>query len=316
MLLSRVADSLYWISRYLERAEHTARLVDVAVDSGLGRASSFSGSAVERLYQSIGLEAASQDVSTLAGSALFEPANRSSVVACVMAARENARQVREEISSAMWEQLNALFLRVKQMREEGSWGARTHHVSRTIIDGVRLFKGITDGTMGHGEGWQYLQVGRFLERSSATASLLTLFVPEGTGPASMPEPRDQVEWVTLLQSCSALEAYCRYNTADVRAGRVTEFLLLNPEFPRSVRFSAVRLEGALRTLASYSTRTGGRAERLAGRLRASLEYAQVDEILSDDPQSYLVNISRQCSQIHSAVQQRYVAYPIESALPA
>ena len=117
-------------------------------------------------------------------------------------------------------------------------------------------------------------------------------------------------------SCSALEAYCRYYTADVRAERVTEFLLLNPEFPRSVRFSAVRLEAALRTLAGYSARTGGRAERLAGRLRASLEYAQVDEILSDDPQAYLLNINRQCSQIHAAVHQSYVSYPIESALPA
>jgi uncharacterized alpha-E superfamily protein len=170
--------------------------------------------------------------------------------------------------------------------------------------------------MSHGEGWQYLQVGHYLERSSATASLLMLFVPGGTGSPNMPEPRDQVEWVTLLESCSAHEAYCRYYTADVRAGRVTEFLLLNPEFPRSVRFSAVRLEAALRSLAGYSARTAGRAERLAGRLRASLEYAQVDEILSDDPQTYLTNISRQCSQIHTAVYQSYVAYPIESALPA
>ncbi len=216
----------------------------------------------------------------------------------------------------MWEQLNALYLRVRQMRDEGSWSARTHHSSRAIIDGVRLFKGITNGTMSHGEGWQYLQVGHYLERSNATASLLTLFVPEGTGAASMAEPRDQVEWVTLLESCSALEAYCRYYTADVRAGRVTEFLLLNSEFPRSVRFSAVRLEAALRTLAGYSARTAGRAERLAGRLRASLEYAQVDEILNDDPQAYLTNISRQCSQIHAAVHQSYVSYPIESALPA
>jgi len=315
MLLSRVADALYWISRYLERAEHSARLVAVAVDQGLGRAP-IAGSAVERLYQSIGLESGSQDLSALAGGALFDLTNRNSVASCVTAARENARQVREEISSAMWEQLNALFLRTKQTREEGSWGARIHHVSRTIIDGVRLFKGITNGTMSHGEGWQYLQVGHYLERSNATASLLTLFVPEGTGSMNMPEPRDQVEWVTLLESCSALEAYCRYYTADVRAGRVTEFLLLNPEFPRSVRFSAVQLEGALRQLARYSTRTGGRAERLAGRLRASLEYAQVDEILNDDPQAYLTNISRQCSQIHSAVHQSYVSYSIESALPA
>jgi uncharacterized alpha-E superfamily protein len=317
MLLSRVADSLYWISRYLERAEHTARLVDVAVDHGLGRASSFEGSAVERLYNSVGLDSAAQDVSALAGVALFDLANRNSVASCVAAARDNARQVREEISSAMWEQLNELYLRVKQMREEGSWAARTHYVCRAVVDGVRLFQGATDGTMGHGEGWQYLQVGRFLERSGTTASLLTLFVPGGQGSADMAEPRDQVEWVALLQACSALEAYCRYNTADVRAERVTEFLLLNPEFPRSVRFAAVRLEAALRALAGYSTRgAGARAQRLAGRLRASLEYAQVDEILTDGPHPYLASISRQCAQIHAAVHQGYVAYPIESALPA
>jgi len=317
MLLSRVADSLYWIGRYLERAEHTARLVDVAVDHGLGRTASLQGSAIGRLYASVGIDASSEDTVALAGTALFDPAHHNSVAACVTAARENARQVREEISSAMWQQLNELYLRMKQMREDGSWGARTHYVARAVIDGGRLFTGATDATMGHGEGWQYLQVGRFLERSGTTASLLALFVPDGRGPATMPEPRDQIEWVTLLQSCSALEAYCRYYTADVRAERVTEFLLLNPEFPQSVRFAAVRLEAALRSLAGYSRRGEvGRVERLAGRLRASLEYAQVDEILSDGPDAYLTNISRQCSQIHSALYQSFVAYPIESALPA
>ena len=317
MLLSRVADSLYWMGRYLERAEHTARLAEVAVDHGLGRGAALQGSGVERLYRAVGLDVTAREASAMAGAVLFDVSNPNSVASCVTAARENARQVREEISSTMWQQLNELFLRVKQMREEGSWSARTHYVSRAVVDGVRLFKGVTDGTMNHGEGWQYLQVGRFLERSGATASLLTLFVPGGEASTTMPEPRDQVEWVALLQSCTALEAYCHYYTADVRAERVTEFLLLNAEFPKSVRFAAVRLEGALRTLAGYSTRgADGRAERLAGRLRSSLEYAQVDEILNDGPQAYLSGISRQCAQIHSALNQSYVSYPIESALPA
>ncbi len=305
MLLSRVADSLYWISRYLERAEHTARLVDVAVDSGLGRASSFSGSAVERLYQSIGLAAASQDVSTLAGSALFELANRSSVVACVMAARENARQVREEISSAMWEQLNALFLRVQQMREEGAWGARTHHVSRTIIDGVRLFKGITDGTMGHGEGWQYLQVGRFLERSSATASLLDPVRPRGNGTGEH-APNRATRWSG--SRCCGRAPRSRRIAATTRRMCAPDAspssCCSTPSFRARSASAAVRLEGALRTLASYSARhrrdePNGWRDGCAHRSST----AQVDEILSDDPQAYLVNISRQCSQIHRAVQQ-------------
>jgi uncharacterized alpha-E superfamily protein len=315
MLLSRVADALYWISRYLERAEHTARLIDVAVDHGLGRASPTDGAAIERLYRSIGLEQGHP--TSLAGIALFDITSRNSVASCITTARENARQVREEISSPMWQQLNELYLRVKQMREEGSWSARTHYASRTVIEGVHLFQGITDATMGHGEGWQYLQIGRYLERAGATSSLVDLFLADADEPHDPPAARDQVEWVALLRSCSALEAYCRHYTADVRGERVAEFLLLNEEFPRSVRFAAVQLEGALRTLAGYSGRgSGSRAERLSGRLRASLEYGQVDEILTEGARAYLSSISRQCAQIHGALYQSYISYPIETALPA
>ena len=125
------------------------------------------------------------------------------------------------------------------------------------------------------------------------------------------------EWLGLLRSCSALESYCRHYTADLRPERIAEFLLLNSEFPRSVRFAAARVESALRAIASLTTGgAGGRAERLAGRLHASLDYGQVDEILSEDPHVYLETISRYCAQIHGAVYQGYITYPIESALPA
>jgi uncharacterized alpha-E superfamily protein len=246
--------------------------------------------------------------------ALFDASHRNSVAACVLAARENARQVREEISSDMWEQLNDLFLRVRKLQEVSA-GGRTHYVSRVIVEGVHLFAGITDATMGHAEGWQYLQAGCFLERAAATATLLDAFLVD-KGDAE-PAALDQADWVALLRSCSALEGYCRHYTADVRPGRVTEFLLLDPECPRSIRFAATRLETALREIARYTGRpSGGRAERLSGRLRSSLDYAQVDEILSDDPHAYLMSVSRQCSQIHSAIHQSYISYSIETALPA
>jgi uncharacterized alpha-E superfamily protein len=313
MLLSRVADALYWISRYLERAEHTARLVDVARDLGLDRAAAVRSRAIDRLYSSLGLPAADAEQS-LVTLALFDGSHRNSVAACIVAARENARQVREEISSDMWEQINDLFLRVRKL-QEASAGGRTHYVSRVIVEGVHLFAGITDATMGHGEGWQYLQAGCFLERVASTASLLdALLVDKGD---AAPAALDQADWVALLRSCSALEGYCRRYTADVRPERVTEFLLLDPECPRSIRFSATRLETALRAIARYTGRpSGGRAERLSGRLRSSLDYAQVDEILSDDPHAYLTGVSRQCSQIHSAIYQSYISYSIETALPA
>jgi uncharacterized alpha-E superfamily protein len=239
-------------------------------------------------------------------------ARRDSVMACVNLARDNARQVRERISTEMWEQLNALYLRLKEARSETGWTARPHYVSRMVVEGVYLFGGVTDETMGHGEGWQFQRLGRFLERAGATAALVDLYFSGG----SLPPPAS-AEWVGLLRSCTALEAYCRCYTADLRPERIAEFLLLNHEFPRSVRYAAARVETALRSIGLDTARgAGGRAERVAGRLHASLDFGQVDEILSEDPHAYLETVSRYCAQIHTTVMQSYVMYPIESALPA
>ena len=269
----------------------------------------------ERLYAGLQLPPAAtpaESPAALIDALVFDLSNRGSVGSCITFARENARQVREEISSDMWEQINALFLRMKQAKTEGTWSARPHYVSRLVIDGVHLFEGVTDATMGHGEGWQYLQFGRYLERASATAALVDLYFRTGSI-----LPANHVEWVGLLRSCSALESYCRCYTADLKPERIAEFLLLNSESPRSVRFSAARVESALRTIAQLTSRgSGGRAERLAGRLQASLDFGQVDEILSDDPHTYLQGIGRSCAQIHAAAHQTYVSYSIESALPA
>jgi uncharacterized alpha-E superfamily protein len=314
MLLSRVADGLYWISRYLERAEHTARLIDVRLDLALDRRPGSGGWQFDRLYEALHVppsHAAADGPSALVDALMFDPSNRDSVLACVTSARENARQVREEISSDMWEQVNALFLRIKQAERERTFLVRPHYLSRAVIEGVHLFQGVTDATMGHGEGWQFLQVGRHIERAGVTAALVGLHFKTGSPAGVSP-----MEWLGLLRSCAALEAYCRCYTADLRPRRIIEFLLLNVEFPRSVRFAAARVESGLRTIAQLAGRgAGGRAERLAGRLHASLDYGQVDEIL-DDPHEYLDGIARHAAQIHSAIYQSYVMYPIESALPA
>jgi uncharacterized alpha-E superfamily protein len=317
MLLSRVADGLYWIARYLERAEHTARLIEVGLDLGLGRTNAGTRGAADRLYASLGISSTAGEAEhgPLVAAALFDLSNRSSVAACVTAARENGRQVREEISSDMWEQLNALFLAVRHLHSSTERDPRPGSLCRTVIAGIHLFQGITDATMGHAEGWQYLQAGRFIERAAVTAGLLDRFVSDG---ATQADGRlESVDWVALLRACSALEAYCRHYTADVRPERVTEFLLLGADFPRSVRFATAQLESSLQAVARASGRgAGGRADRLVGRLHASLDYGQVDEILSDDPHGYLAGIGRQCALIHSALYQSYIAYAIESAIPA
>ena len=302
------------MGRYLERAEQMARVIDVRLDLGLDRRSS--GWDFSWLYAGACVELPAVPPSSpkeLFDELMFEPTGRHSVGACVTMARDNARQVREEISSEMWEDLNALYLRLLDARADRRRSPRSNYVPRLVVNGVHLFGGVTDETMGHGEGWQFLQVGRFLERAGATAALVDLYFSSG-GPLL---PGSHSEWAGLLKACSALEAYCRCYTADLRPERIAEFLLLNAEFPRSVRFAAHRVESALKALAVLTARgSGGRAERIAGRLHASLDYGQVDEILSDDPHAYLDTIGRHCAQIHAAVSQSYVMYSIESALPA
>jgi uncharacterized alpha-E superfamily protein len=320
MLLSRVADALYWIGRYLERAEHTARLIDVRLDLGMGRHASGAWDFTP-VFESLRVPLPDVPATTPAAlmrALVFDSTGQDTVIACITAARENARQVREEISSEMWEQINGVYLRLRQVGSDGGWSVRPHYVSRMVIEGVHLIQGTTDATLAHGEGWQCLRAGRYLERAASTAALLKPhFTEETLRTGGMIGNSDHLEWVALLRSCSAFEAYCRQYTADVRPDRIAEFLLLNAEFPRSVRFASARVESALRVIAMLAGRgRAGRAERLAGRLHAALDYGQVDEILSDDPHGYVDGIIRQCAVIHAAMLQTYVTYQIESALPA
>ena len=170
--------------------------------------------------------------------------------------------------------------------------------------------------MSHGEGWHFIQVGRFIERAAATASLLDMHAPaflEGRDFPSAPEIH--LEWAGLLKSCMAFEAYCKVYTANLRPDRIMEFILLNADFPHSVRFSVDAMQTALRSISdSTATPRAGRLNRLSGRLRAALSYSQIDEVLSDDLHTYLGAIQRQCNQIHEALHQVYVAYPIEAAI--
>ena len=247
----------------------------------------------------------------------FDEANSSSIVSCIAAARESARQVRERISSEMWEQLNRLFLQVKQASMEQIWHAEPHKFLNSVKEGIYLFQGITDATMSHSEGWHFIRVGRFLERATATAALLdTHFSVFMTAQSEYDnEPLDYLSWVELLRSCASFEAYCKVYTAAIRPAHIAEFLLLNPELPRSIRFSCAMMQAALQAISkATSTRNTGRAERLAGRLRAALDYDQIEEILSGNMHEYLENIQRQCALIHSGIYQAYIAYPIEIAL--
>jgi uncharacterized alpha-E superfamily protein len=125
-----------------------------------------------------------------------------------------------------------------------------------------------------------------------------------------------VEWIGLLQACTAFEAYCKAYTADLRPDRIAEFLVLNPVFPHSIRFSADALETSLKQIGEVSSRRSSRVERIAGRMQATLAFGQIDEIMTGGLHSYLDTVRRQCAQVHSALHQTYISYPIETALGA
>ncbi len=315
LMLSRVAESLYWMSRYLERAEHTARVVKVQLNLMLERETEDDDRHWRRMLKSLAVEMADvkEGEAQAAAKALIQsPESRSSIVSCIMAARENARQVREQISSEMWEQLNRMFHEVK--RADGDESSDIDDFLYAIKEGTYLFQGITDSTMTHGEGWQFIQAGRSLERASALATLLGVHFREFYGKGAEPEP---LEWTGLLRSCTAFEPYCKAYTADIRPDRIAEFLMLNPSFPHSIRFSADALETAMKQIgAEVSSRRSARVERIAGRMQATLAFGQIDEIIGGGLHAYLETVLRQCSQAHSALYQTYITYPIEAALQA
>jgi uncharacterized alpha-E superfamily protein len=317
-MLSRVADSLYWMSRYLERAEHTARLIDVDLQLRLDQSLESSTGRWLRLIEALhvpALLAGEVDAINLAHTLTFNRANPSSIVSCIAAGRENLRHVREQSSSEMWEQLNQLYLQMIGTQPEDTWILQSHTFFRAVQDGAHLFQGITDSTMTHGEGWHYIQLGRFVERTDALAALIGTHFSRMAQPANQPvEGAGYLEWVGLLKCCAAFEAYCKAYSAELRPIRVAEFLLLNSEFPHSIRFSVESIHAALGRIGELTERKVTQPVRLAGRLRAALSFSQIEEIIAEGMHLYMENIRSQCSQAHAAIQQIYFDYPVEAAL--
>lgn len=314
LTLSRVADTLYWIARYLERAEHTARLLDLQLHLMLDQTSASADVRWERLLRALHCPVPDKlEPYTITHLLTFDTGNNSSIVSSIAAARENARNVREQISSEMWEQVNQLYFHVRQTNIATIWEEQPHEFFRSVKEGVHLFQGITDSTMHNGEGWQFIQLGRHIERAMSIAHLLnTHYSAYPHIMLNVTIVEDFLEWVGLLKSCTAYEAYCKVYTADVRPDRIAEFLLFDAEFPHSVRFSVDRIYTALNAIAAATeSKRTKHVNRLAGRLRAALDYGTIDEIMSRDLQSYLEDIQHQCVQIHNAIYSSYITYPVD-----
>jgi uncharacterized alpha-E superfamily protein len=326
-MLSRVADSLYWMSRYLERAEHTTRLLDVNLNLMLDESAASAESRWHRVLLALGNPRDIEwtgDPYALTHELTFDTSHPGSILSCIIAARENSRHVREQISTEQWHRLNSLYLEVTRPHLEfdnhsqallSSTEQQTEFLQR-VMEGVHQFQGVTDSTMSHGEGWQFIQVGRYIERASATAMLIEAYHKDLWAPHDhLPDKNEYLDWMGLLRSATAFEAYCKVYTADLTPERILEFLLLDERFPHSLRFSIDSLQNALEAIQRESgNRRTTQLSRLAGRLQSSLSFSRVDDILDQDVVAYLRNIQAQCRQIHGTIFEMYVDYSIQAAL--
>jgi len=314
------------MSRYLERAEHTTRLIEVNLNLMLDE----SAASAERRWRRVLLALGNPkdiewkgDPYALTHELTFDTSHPGSIVSCIISARENSRHVREQISTEQWHRLNSLYLEVTRPEKRAPRpetltysSERQSEFLQRVMESVHQFQGVTDSTMSHGEGWQFIQVGRFIERASATAKLLEAYHPELWAlPEALPDGNEYLDWMGLLRSATAFEAYCKVYTADLTPDRILEFLLLDEEFPHSLRFSIDSLQHALSAIQAESGKQRALSlSMLAGRLQASLSFRQVGDILEQDVVAYLRTIQAQCSEIHNHIFELYVDYSIQTAL--
>ena len=313
-MLSRVADSLYWLSRYLERAEHTARLTSVYFDLILDQSSQMQQERYHLLLQNLNMPVDDET--------LFEPDaalrlivqddHPNSMASCVMQARENARQVREQLSSEAWTHINQLYLLMK--RPWRQWRGQPQVYMHQLIQQIHLINGISHATMNHDEGWQFMQLGNYIERATSILQLMsTQFWAINNRP---PHREDYLDWIALLKSCTAFEAYCKVYTADLVATHIAEFLLLNAEFPHSLHFSVNMMRNSLAQIGQITkSRRNQQLNRKAGRLQSSLQFSQIDEIMEAGLDQFLQDIKLQCLEIHDALYQVYISFPVAEELP-
>jgi len=315
-MLSRVAEAIYWIGRYVERAENTARLLDVALRSTRELSHSFraepdTAGELRLVLAALGAEALYAQRGgpvTEDGLAAFLVVDRDSslsVVFSLTAARENARGVRESISTEMWEELNRTYLSLQRVTTAYLLIEGLHDFCRQIRLGCQLFHGVTDATMPQDEAWHFLQVGKYLERAGMTARIL----------AARSDQFDSLDgstaeevhrWLGLLRSISAYEAYVRLTPAGLNPTDVAAFLLLSQVFPRSLAFGARRVHEEIEAinLELGLAGAGGPANR-AGGLASRLRYTRMEEIAGAAMLPFLGWVESACDEIGDGLGRLY-----------
>lgn len=316
-MLSRVANCLYWMSRYIERSENIARLVDTNLQLLLDfkkldeqRLAAHwlpvvqaTGDELEffKLHPAATAEAVTEFM-------VFQMENPNSIAQSICQARENARMVRDQIIGELWEELNRLYLFIRSREARELWDQSPSDFFEKVKASSLHIVGITFATLIHNEGWQFNQVGKFLERADKTSRILDVryqTLPERGMPKAISQT-ESLEWSAILRSCSAWDSYKAIYGAEVHPKLVAEFLLLNEELPRSVRFCVTELNTALRRISGVQEgRFVNEAEMLTGRLLAELQFSTIDELFERGLHNYLDGLQLKLNSIGDALFDAY-----------
>ena len=305
-LLSRVADAVYWMGRYTERAENVARFIGVnqnlMLDSPRG-----GGDQWQPIVDTTGDRAAFLKRYNIATKEnvvrflVFDAENPNSIRSCVLAARENARSVRDTISSEMWEQINTLYLLITEESRKPQ-PAMQPEFCHQVRMACHLFQDITHATMSHNEAWHFIRLGGMLERADKTTRMLDvkyfILLPLVTDVGT---PYDDIQWAAVLKSVSGLEMY-RKRFGRISPDRIVEFLLLDGEFPRAVRYCIGLADASLHSItgtrpAAFSCAS----EQRIGMLRSELDYAQVESILKGGLHEFFDSLETKMNTIDECI---------------
>jgi uncharacterized alpha-E superfamily protein len=321
-MLSRVADSLYWMSRYVERAENVARFVDVntllSIDLPAGYVEQWtpflSTTGDEALFAKYYTSTSKRDVIHFL---TFDTRNPNSILSAIAAARENARMVRQFITLEMWEQINRFYLAVQSGARAAIKGVPPHQdFFSEVTNASHLFLGITNATMSHNEGWHFCRLGRLIERADKTSRILDakyfLLLPSIDAVGT---PYDDIMWSAVLRSTSSFEMY-RKRFQQLSPDRIIEFLILDREFPRAIRYCVISAQECLHAISG--TPKGmfrNRAEQQLGRLSADLNYTQVHDIITGGLHEFLDNLQHRLNSIGDAVNDAFFALQPTPVVP-
>lgn len=304
-MLARLAENLFWAGRYIERAEDTARMVDVTYHTLLESPPHEVAQAYEQLLAVLHLTGQYRarhddgpddiDPEAVIAFLVLDETNPGSVLASVTRARENGRSVRELVSSELWEAVNDLHLAMRSRDLRQDLADQPYELFRMVKQRCQTISGVAMETMPRDDAWRFLTLGRQLERAEMTCRLLNVRYGQLVDYAA---PVAFHHWVGVLKSVSALEAFRKHYRASMDPTEVVEFLLLSSDFPRSVRFA---LDTAERQLVHLGGGSSSRAVRLLGRTRAGLQYRDVAELMEEGLHPFLDQVQAQVDAVADAV---------------